>query len=73
MKKTLTIYGWVLLLFTLFALSCRGPKKEPVAAENTFGATPVKVVKVVRQKISEKISYTGTSSRRLEERSPGSR
>jgi RND family efflux transporter MFP subunit len=60
MKKTWTIYGWVLLLLTLFALSCRGPKKELPAAENTFGATPVKVVKVARQKISEKISYTGT-------------
>ena len=60
MKKMLKIYGLVLVLLSLFALSCGAPKKEQSPAENTFGATPVKVAKVVRQKISEKISYTGT-------------
>ncbi len=40
-------------------LSCRPQKKEEAAAE-TFGAAPVKVFKVQRQRISEKLFYTGT-------------
>ena len=39
--------------------SCRPQKKEEATAE-TFGAAPVKVFKVQRQRISEKLFYTGT-------------
>ncbi len=38
---------------------CRSQKKEAPAQE-TFGATPVKVFKVRKQRISEKLVYTGT-------------
>ena len=45
-------------LFT--AVSCSKPKKQGAAAAETFGATPVKVFKVRRERITEKITYTGT-------------
>jgi len=51
----------VLILFlSLFA--CRSQSKEgnaKKAKEETFGAAPVKVFKVKKQKISEKLFYTG--------------
>jgi RND family efflux transporter MFP subunit len=41
------------------AVSCR-PAEKPEAAEASFGATPVKVFKIHRERISEKLTYTGT-------------
>ncbi len=52
----------VMLVFSLgvaVLTSCRPQKKEEAAGE-TFGAAPVKVFKVKRQRISEKLFYTGT-------------
>jgi RND family efflux transporter MFP subunit len=46
------------LIFALF--SCKPPKKAPQTQEQTFGATPVKIAKVTKRKISEKIFQTGT-------------
>ena len=46
-------------LFSLLLLSCRPSDKEG-KAEEAFAATSVKVTKVIRQKISEKLFYTGT-------------
>ena len=42
----------------LFPLSCRKAQKPEAAS--TFGATPVKVFKIQRERISEKLTYTGT-------------
>ena len=56
--KTLkTILG--LFLVFGFLASCR-PKNKQEAAAPASGAAPVKVFKVVKQRISEKLSYTGT-------------
>lgn len=60
MKRLLKLKGLVVLLLVLHVLSCRSSKKEEKVKEETFGAAPVKVVKVIKQKISEKLSYTGT-------------
>jgi len=42
------------------AVSCKKPAAKTAAADETFGAAPVKVFKARRQKITEKITYTGT-------------
>jgi RND family efflux transporter MFP subunit len=39
------------------AAACKKPAK---AADQTFGAAPVKIFKAARERITEKISYTGT-------------
>jgi RND family efflux transporter MFP subunit len=46
-------------LAVVAAASCKKPAAKSVADE-TFGAAPVKVFKARRQKITEKITYTGT-------------
>ncbi len=48
----------VWLLFFSF-LTCRQPEREEGTTEEKFGAAPVKVFKVQRQKISERLFYTG--------------
>ncbi len=40
--------------------SCKKPASKEGAAAETYGATPVKVFKVRRERITEKITYTGT-------------
>ncbi len=46
------------LLFFSF-ITCRSPEVEEGTAEEIFAAAPVKVFKVRRQKISERLFYTG--------------
>ncbi len=47
-------------LFLLFSfLSCRPPEKKEGLKEESFGAASVKVFEVKKQKISEKLFYTG--------------
>jgi RND family efflux transporter MFP subunit len=60
MKKLIVVKALIAgtILSTLFA--CQGAKKEETAKTEAYGATPVKVFQVVRQKISEKLTYTGT-------------
>ncbi len=53
--KTLAILSLTLILF----FSCRSQKKQAVQ-EGSSGAAPVKIFKVSRQRISEKLFYTGT-------------
>jgi len=60
MKRYIKLNGIVILLVLFSLFSCRSPKKEEKAQQETFGASPVKVIKVKRQKISEKLYYTGT-------------
>lgn len=42
------------------AVSCKNPASKAAAQAETFGAAPVKVFKVQRERITEKITYTGT-------------
>jgi RND family efflux transporter MFP subunit len=60
MQKPSRLKTAVMVLLTVaFLASCRSQSKE-TAADVSSGAAPVKVFKVVRQKISEKLLYTGT-------------
>jgi len=52
----------VIIIIMLVAISfffCKAQKDEGTIAEESFGAAQVKVFKVKRQKISEKLFYTG--------------
>ena len=42
------------------AIACKKPASEDAASAETFGAAPVKVFQVRRERITEKITYTGT-------------
>jgi len=42
------------------AAACKKPAAQTAAGAETFGAAPVKVFKVRRERITEKITYTGT-------------
>jgi RND family efflux transporter MFP subunit len=46
-------------LLTFFMLSCNVPLQEEESEAASGGAAPVKVMEVKRQRISEKINYTG--------------
>lgn len=59
MKKIKVAKTFVVLFLFLSFLSCGTQNKEETIKEESSGATPVKVFKVKRQKISEKLSYTG--------------
>jgi RND family efflux transporter MFP subunit len=60
MNKSIVVKALVagMVLSTLFA--CQRAKKKDTAKAEAFGAAPVRVFRVVRQKISEKLTYTGT-------------
>ncbi|MFZ2052876.1 MAG: efflux RND transporter periplasmic adaptor subunit [Candidatus Aminicenantales bacterium] len=62
MKKTKRFRIFLLLGLTFALLSsCKPPQNtESKGKAQTVGAAPVKVFKVVRQRISEKLFYTGT-------------
>lgn len=59
MKKSTVIKTFATLFLFLTLFYCRPQKQNEKIKEETFGATPVKVFKVKRQKISEKLIYTG--------------
>jgi RND family efflux transporter MFP subunit len=59
MKKVTAARVFALLFLFLFFFTCRSQSKKETVKEETFAATPVKVFKVKRQKISEKLFYTG--------------
>ena len=63
MKKSNThrhlIIGLVALITLSAAVACKRSASNATQAE-TFGAAPVKVFKVRRERITEKITYTGT-------------
>ena len=44
----------------IVAVSCKSQASKAAVQAETFGAAPVKVFKVQREKITEKITYTGT-------------
>ena len=51
----------ILVVFVLafFVLSCQPPQRQEEVEEASLAAAPVKVFKVKRQRISEKLFYTG--------------
>jgi RND family efflux transporter MFP subunit len=64
MKKSNThrplIVGLVAAVALAAAVSCGKTGDQAAALADTFGAAPVKVFKVRRERITEKITYTGT-------------
>jgi len=64
MKKSYThrplIVGLVAAVALAAAVSCSKTGDQAAALADTFGAAPVKVFKVRRERITEKITYTGT-------------
>lgn len=50
---------WIVLGVWLVFFSCQSEKKKEVKEESTSGLTPVKVIKVKKDRISEKLFYTG--------------
>jgi len=59
MKKITAGKVFVVLLLFLSFISCRPQSKEENKKEGSFSAAPVKVFKVKKQRISEKLYYTG--------------
>ncbi len=57
-KRQLAVMIITMLVAVAF-FSCKAQKDEGTVAEESFGAAQVKVFKVKRQKISEKLFYTG--------------
>jgi len=64
MKKSNThrklIVAVIAVAALVVAVSCSKTENQAAAQAETFGATPVKVFKVRRERITEKITYTGT-------------
>ena len=64
MKKSNThrplIVGLIAAAALVAAVSCGKTGDQAAASAETFGAAPVKVFKVRRERITEKITYTGT-------------
>ena len=59
MKKSAVIVILAILILGTLA-ACRGARQVEAAKETAAVATPVKVVKLVKQSISETFTYTGT-------------
>jgi RND family efflux transporter MFP subunit len=59
MKKKAKVKALVSLAIFLSFLSCRPQNKVEEIKKESFGAAPVKVFKIKKQKISEKLFYTG--------------
>jgi len=59
MKKVRAAIVLVVLILFVSLISCRPPSEEEGVEEETFGAAPVKVFKAKKQRISEKLFYTG--------------
>ncbi len=58
-KNNKALVGMLWLVMAASLAGCRGGEQAQ-ASEEAFGATPVKVFKVQRDRISEKYTYTGT-------------
>jgi RND family efflux transporter MFP subunit len=54
------IVGIVAAVALSAAVACKKPLSKDAASAGTYGAAPVKVFKVRRERITEKITYTGT-------------
>jgi RND family efflux transporter MFP subunit len=54
------IVGIIAAVALSAAVACKKPASKEAASAGTFGAAPVKVFKARRERITEKITYTGT-------------
>ncbi len=59
MKKMTALGMSLVFILFLSLLSCKPPQQGEEAQEKTFGAALVKVIEAKRQKISEKLFFTG--------------
>lgn len=59
MNKNIKKISLIGILPLLIIYSCKPPEEQETVDESTFGAAQVKVFRVVRQRISEKLFYTG--------------
>jgi len=59
MKKTTALGMSVIFILFMSLLSCKPPQRDETPQEQTFGAALVKVMEVQKQKISEKLFFTG--------------
>ncbi|MFC2160253.1 efflux RND transporter periplasmic adaptor subunit [Acidobacteriota bacterium] len=59
MKNFLITKVLILCFAALFIVSCQPADSQDEAVEESFGAAPVKVYKIKRQRISENLFYTG--------------
>ena len=59
MEKMNAVKAFGVLFLFIFILSCRPPAQVEEAEDQSFGAAPVKVISVKKQRISEKLFYTG--------------
>jgi RND family efflux transporter MFP subunit len=59
MKKLAAVSIGMVSLFLFSLLACRPPQRGEKAQNETFGAALVKVMEVKRQRISEKLFFTG--------------
>jgi multidrug efflux pump subunit AcrA (membrane-fusion protein) len=60
MKKSTVMVGLVILMMGGMLAACRGTRQAETAKETAVLATPVKVTKAAKQRISETLTYTGT-------------
>ncbi|NOR15217.1 MAG: biotin/lipoyl-binding protein, partial [Candidatus Aminicenantes bacterium] len=59
MKNNLMLKTMIGTLACALMFNCKPPEQQEAAVEQTFGAAAVKIFKVKKQKISEKLFYTG--------------
>jgi len=59
MKKTTALGMSVIFILFMSLLSCKPPQRDETPQDQTFGAALVKVMEVQKQKISEKLFFTG--------------
>ena len=59
MKNNLILKAILGVLACTMVFNCKPPEQQETAVEQTFGAAAVKVYKVNKQNISEKLFYTG--------------
>ncbi len=60
MNKPIATKTALILMLSVLVLSCGSPKQDSPAKPEAFAAAQVKVMKVTRQRISEKLSFTGS-------------
>jgi RND family efflux transporter MFP subunit len=60
MKRHVAVQTLIFLIIAGLLLCCGRQAQGPKGKQESSGAAPVKVMKVVRQRISEKMSFTGT-------------
>lgn len=60
MNRSIATKLSLVLILSILVLSCGSPKQDSPAKPEAFAAAQVKVMKVTRQRITEKLSFTGS-------------